>query len=83
MTVIPLLIPSLALDTPPTTPEAQVWQLLCAATLVELDAELTGVHADDLAAELYGLASYRALEPKAAAYLWFATETAEPEAPDS
>lgn len=81
-TTIELEIPSLAAPAAATTPEAQVWRLLCAATLTELDPSLEGVHADDLATALHGLGRYRAQSPQAAAYLWFANETAEPKAID-
>ena len=83
MTTIELEIPSLAATVADITPEAQVWRLLCANTLTELDPNLAGVHADDLAMALHSLGRYRALSPQAAAYLWFADETAEPKAIDS
>jgi hypothetical protein len=82
-TTIELEIPSLAPPAAATTPEEQVWRLLCASTLAELDPNIEGVHADDLATALHGLGRYRALGPQAAAYLWFADETAEPRAPDA
>lgn len=54
------------------TPEAQVWQLLCARTLGEVDPVLAGIRADDIAAELSATAGYRHLAADAAAYLWLA-----------
>ena len=52
--------------------DAQVWRLLCAQTLIEVDATLAGVRADDIATELAGTDGYRELDAVAAAYLWLA-----------
>lgn len=54
------------------SPEAQVWRLLCAQTLLEVDPTLAGIRADDLADELGSTVGYRELDAVAAAYLWLA-----------
>lgn len=54
------------------SPESQVWQLLCARTLVEVDPRLSGIRADDIASELLATEGYRELDADAAAYLWLA-----------
>jgi hypothetical protein len=68
---------SLPVDIPGGTPEANVWQLLCACTLSEVEPSLLGIRADDIAAQLSLDNRYRALEPEAAAYLWLSAN-AEP-----
>lgn len=54
------------------TPETQVWRLLCARTLGEVDPMLAGIRADDIATELAATPGYRQLNAEAAAYLWLA-----------
>jgi len=62
----------LPIDPAADSPDGQVWRLLCAQTLVELDPGLAGIRADDVAAELASTTGYRELEADAAAYLWLA-----------
>jgi hypothetical protein len=52
--------------------DAQVWRLLCARTLAEVDPTLEGIHADDIAGQLAATRGYQELEADAAAYLWLA-----------
>jgi len=54
------------------SPEAQVWRLLCARTLAEVDPQLSGIQADDVASALFKTQGYRELDADAAAYLWLA-----------
>jgi len=54
------------------SPEGQVWRLLCARTLAEVNPELSGIHADDIASALFKAEGYRELDADAAAYLWLA-----------
>ena len=54
------------------SPEAQVWRLLCARTLSEVDPQLSGIRADDIARLLFNTAGYGELDADVAAYLWLA-----------
>ncbi len=54
------------------SPEAQVWRLLCARTLSEVDPELSGIRADDVARVLFSTEGYSELDADVAAYLWLA-----------
>ena len=54
------------------SPEAQVWRLLCARTLAEVDPQLSGIRADDVAQVLFRTEGYSELAADVAAYLWLA-----------
>ena len=54
------------------SPGAQVWRLLCARTLAEVDPQLSDIHASDIASALFATEGYRELDADAAAYLWLA-----------
>lgn len=73
----------LPIDPLADSPEVQVWRLLCAQTLTELDPDLTGVHADDIATELSATDGYRELDAIAAAYLWLSRAAETPVADSS
>jgi hypothetical protein len=50
--------------------EAQIWLLLCARTLTEVDASLSEARAGTIAVALMANTVYRELDAIAAAYLW-------------
>lgn len=62
----------LPIDPLDDSPDAQVWRLLCAQTLGEVDPSLAGIRADDIATEMGHDDAYRGLDAVAAAYLWLA-----------
>jgi hypothetical protein len=52
--------------------DVQIWLLLCARTLSEVDPSLTEARAGTIAVALQANVSYRELDAVAAAYLWLA-----------
>lgn len=52
--------------------ESQIWLLLCARTLTEVDASVSDTRAGDIAVAVLASADYRSLDAVAAAYLWLA-----------